>query len=422
MDTSPTTSAIKILASWLTGKEFAERLLEKNSGRINHPQTLELLYGCIRNLSCLELIIAKYCRKSPSTLPKATLLIGIYQLLYTETPDYAVVNNTVLSAKELKTVSAGLVNGVLRNIARNKETCHKAIEEAPIYIRKSHAKEFVTHLTAAFGEEKSTAILDENNSIPQTFAIPLPYTDTDCARKIIAEWKYVGIEALPTTDNAIPIPHGVTISKLPGYDKGTFIIQDPATLNPIRLLSPVKGETILDCCAAPGGKTMQIASSLNGNGLVIASDKYEQRLRTLSANAERSGLTGIIRTLAIDATKATYITAIKDILGNRKLSAVLADVPCSNTGVFRRRIDAKWRWSLEETMRLQGEQLAILQNIARLNPERIVYSTCSIDPIEDENVVRLFLNDNKDYILSKESKLIQSSDGDGSYAALLIRK
>lgn len=411
-------AAITALAKWLRTQMFPDRLLADGQG-----QALEITYGVIRNKTALEHVVSKFCRKPPSPLPRAALLAGAWQLLFADgIPDYAAISETVDAARSVHAGSPGFVNAVLRAILRSRDALRAELAAAPLPLRASHPEEIVQRWTTVFGGEAAADICAADNLVPATTAVALPFSDAAKTAGLLARWKAAGIDAAFSDANpaAITIPHGVRIETLPGFSEGAFIIQDPATLQSLRLLAPKPGESILDACAAPGGKAMQLAASVGKTGRVFAFDASVHRLGRLRANAARTGFGDVISCGEADATTPAVAAELRGAVPD----AILADVPCSNSGVFRRRPDARWRWTPGETTRLATLQLAILTNLATLGAGRLVYSTCSIDPEEDEDVVRRFLESPSGtrYQLADEVKTLPSPASDGSYAALLLAR
>lgn len=420
-------AAISALAKWLRAGTFPSRSLPASS-----PFALEIANGVLRNLSALDFAIARLCRRKPDAAARAVLLAGLWQLLYgNNIPAYAAINETVEAAKRIKSVSVPFVNGVLRNAARNAKSLLEAIAAAPLHIAASHPEEIVRRWTVIFGEETARRLCESGQGIPPVTAFPLPFRDETAAAELAASWREAGIDAgITEKGRGLVVPHGVEIDKLPGYAEGRFIIQDCATLLSVGILEPKRGETVLDCCAAPGGKTMQIASLVGEEGRVIALDDSAPRLSTMRENLRRTRLDDRVGTAVCDATSQE----LAERLRGRRIDAILVDAPCSNSGVFARRPEARWRWSAEETKRLAGVQLAILENVARLGAKRIVYSTCSIDPEENGQVVERFLASEAGagYRLVRSETLLpiagEAWDGgrflpndwhDGAFAALL---
>ena len=410
-------AAIAALAKWLRTGLFPDRLVPEG-----HPLAMEILLGTLRNLRAADWAVARFCRKPPGPLPKAALLVGAWQLLFAESvPDYAAVSETVAAARLAHAGAPAFVNAVLRAIARERAPLLAELAAAPLALRTSHPDELVRRWTSAYGDEAAAAACAADNLAPSPTAVPLPFLDGDAPARLLARWREAGIDArpCPADQAAIVLPHACPVERLPGYAEGAFAIQDPATLAALRLLAPQSGEAILDACAAPGGKALQLAAAVGPTGRVIALDASSARLGRLRENAARARLDDRLEIGQADAASPD----LADVLGGRRPDAILADVPCSNSGVLRRRPDARWRWSPEETSRLARLQLAILSNLAALGAGRIVYSTCSIDPVENEEVVTAFLSSpaGTGYALAGTRCLLPSPDADGAFAARLVR-
>jgi 16S rRNA (cytosine967-C5)-methyltransferase len=218
----------------------------------------------------------------------------------------------------------------------------------------------------------------------------------------------------------IVLPRGVAIPDVPGYQEGHFFVQDPSCSEAIRLLDPRPGERILDACAAPGGKLMLAADRMRGEGQLVAADRHADRMGPLRENLARMGWKNI-RTAQADARSYKDLHAALD---HQPADAVLLDVPCTNTGVLRRRPDARWRFTEERLTTQTATQKEILNAAAHcLKPGgRIVYSTCSLEPEEDEGLVAAWSASAPEFRLADEVKRVPPADGiDGAYAALLVR-
>jgi len=201
------------------------------------------------------------------------------------------------------------------------------------------------------------------------------------------------------------------LNSLPSFRDGWFYLQDPSTLLAPALLGAQPGETILDLCAAPGGKTTFIAQQMHNTGKIIAQDLDQNRLKLVKENCTRLGVICVEPMLpsTFDLRPSTF---------NR----ILVDAPCSNTGVMRRRVDLRWRISPEEISRLQKTQLELLRQAAtKLKPDGVlVYSTCSLEPEENSELVKQFLAAQPDFKLEAERQLLPFADGvDGAYVARL---
>ena len=197
------------------------------------------------------------------------------------------------------------------------------------------------------------------------------------------------------------------------FKEGLFYIQDPSTLLAVAELDPKPGESILDLCAAPGGKTTFIAQRMQNRGRITAQDVQPERLELIRENYARLGVT------CVEASAAPSGVLVNPA---KKFDRILVDAPCSNTGVMRRRIDLRWRIQPEEIQRLRTEQLALLTQAApRLKPGgTLVYSTCSLEPEENSEVVKEFLAAHAQFKLEQERELLPFADAvDGAYVAKL---
>jgi 16S rRNA (cytosine967-C5)-methyltransferase len=205
-----------------------------------------------------------------------------------------------------------------------------------------------------------------------------------------------------------------SVGSLASFRDGWFYIQDPGTLLAVCKLGPQPGETILDFCAAPGGKTTFIAQLMNNQGRIVAQDVLDERLKWIQENCARLGVTCVEAVLpsTLDPRPSTF-------------DRILVDAPCSNTGVMRRRVDLRWRIQPEEIERLRTAQLDLLQQAAtQVKPGGIlVYSTCSLEPEENQEVVKQFLNEHADFKLESEHELLPFADGvDGAYVARMGKR
>jgi 16S rRNA (cytosine967-C5)-methyltransferase len=207
----------------------------------------------------------------------------------------------------------------------------------------------------------------------------------------------------------------VRVESLPGYGQGGFIIQDPAARGAVELLDVQPGQRVLDACAAPGGKTLQIAARLGGKGRLVAMDLHADRLPPLRDNLARAGF-GWVEVATGDAA------APRPASDDWRFDRILLDVPCSNTGVLRRRPDARWRFTARRLAALARTQAAILRNtLAWLAPGgRLVYSTCSLEPEENRDLLDALLRDVPGLrLLGAIDRLPMRDATDGAFAAAL---
>ena len=308
------------------------------------------------------------------------LHVGATQILFLDIPDSAAVDLAVASAKSdpRTTRFSGLVNAVLRNVARNKGDLPQILREtmdAPEWFRE--------RLAAAYGPDRTAAIL----------AMHRIETPTDFTVKSDAEgWaEKLGGRALPTGSVRVGRLQG-PVSDLPGFGEGAWWVQDAAAALPARLLGEIRGLKVADLCAAPGGKTAQLVLA---GASVTALDLSANRLKRLQSNLGR---------LVLQAeTVAADIRAYRPA---QAFDAVLLDAPCSSTGTVRRHPDIPWTKSPEDVVKLAALQRELLDKAVEfVRPGgRIVFSNCSLDPLEGEELVRAFLAERTDVRLDPVSR------------------
>jgi 16S rRNA (cytosine967-C5)-methyltransferase len=219
------------------------------------------------------------------------------------------------------------------------------------------------------------------------------------------------------------------LAGLPSFQAGGFYIQDPSTLLAVRELDPKPGETVLDLCAAPGGKTTFIAQLMQNQGRIIAAEVSRDRLGLLRQNTTRLGITIVESALVGDDGPLQAVTpavATSPLVPMPlHFDRVLLDAPCSNTGVMRRRVELRWRIQPDEIARLRRKQAELLRLAAqcvRLGGT-LVYSTCSLEPEENQEVIAEFQRESPGFQLERERQLLPFADAvDGAYVARLQRK
>ena len=375
-------AAVFALARWILTKEFAPSLLPDGPDR---AFVQDLVYTAIRRLRPLRFVLGKLVSKWPKGELEALLYIGGAQILYMDdVPDFAAVSETVEAAKSARGSSAAVVNGVLRNLIRRREEFIELLKASPLEVRESFPTRLVRRWEERFGEENASALCKIHNEPAETFL----------AR---SDGTYVALE------------RGCKVSSVSGYDEGSFIVQDPAARHAVELLDVHPGERVLDACAAPGGKAVQIA--WRGADLT-ACEVNPNRRRRLEENLARLKLQNV--------KVIGSLPEANDALFNK----VLVDAPCSNTGVFRRRPDARWNWSEEKLSSLVELQSSILEKAASLvSPGGVlVYSTCSNEPEENNAQAAAFLQKHKEFSLLEERESIPFETlQDGAYAAAFVR-
>ena len=412
-------AAARIVGTWLRSGAFPDRMLE--SVLADHGFVLELVHGVVRSFRPLDFIRAQLAPRQPRAELNAYLLVGLYQLLFLDdVEDYAAVNETVSAAKAALGAKAGnMVNAVLRRAQAGEAPLRAKLRQQPAAVRLSHPDLLVERWTRQFGADRAAALCDWDNRRPElALRINLTRTTLDALRLALTG---AGVDCAPHPFDPrrfLRLSHGVRLFDLPGYAEGWFSVQDPSTQIAVDLLAPQPGERVLDACAAPGGKTILAAEALKGQGTLVAMDPSSERLVPLRQNIARLQL-GNIAVVRGDAARPLDLPELAVAF-----DAVLADVPCTNTGVIRRRPDARWRFTAERLYAVCKRQAAILDGIVvRVRPGgRLVYSTCSLEPDENEGQVETWLARHPEFKMAEARRLFPPETGtDGAYAACLTR-
>jgi 16S rRNA (cytosine967-C5)-methyltransferase len=424
----PREIAVEVLSPGPAGQEYVENRLEKAllENRLSAPDrrlVQELVYGVVRAQSTLDwLIDRKTAGRQQKPLLRTLLQLGLYQMFWLDrVPGYAAVNETVeLAKKRGFGPQAGFINAVLRGYGREREQTIALLEslkkDQPA-LGYSHPQWLYDKWLPRFGADKVVQLMDWNNTPPPTYA-RLNILRGNVG-DLMAHWQTEHVEHLPKmcdwldTGTVFELKNHPSLATLPSFQKGLFYLQDPSTLLAVASLAPQPGETILDACAAPGGKTAFIAQCMKNQGRLVAEDMDTMRLKLVEENCTRLGVT-------CATIRPSTLTTPSGELFDR----ILVDAPCSNTGVMRRRVDLRWRLRPEEIARLSRCQSGILRQCAgQLKPGgTLVYSTCSLEPEENQEVVGAFLEENPDFTLAAERGLAPFTDGvDGAYTARLCR-
>lgn len=398
-------AAVSALRAWAKGHDYAETLVDRHANR-NHLSSSDrgllnsILLGVLRHRRLLDHWIGLLRNGKLDHETRDILRVGLYQLLILGIAEHAAVNETVNCARA---PVRGLINAVLRRAIAARKRFAQDLEELPPALRYSHPDWLFKRWKKNFGAEAATILMAWNNEPAPTYLRLNPLRPTDALTPGRPVGEHPGFFEL---EGAVPIDL---------LEAGLVYIQDPATAHAVALLAPKPGETVLDACAAPGGKAALIAAAMQNEGQLLCTDSNEKRLPRLGENLTNLGVT-------ISATAAFDWTNPAPPEWQRKFNAILLDVPCSNTGVLRRRVDARWRLTTEQIDELTRIQHRILQNaLPCLAPGgRIVYSTCSLETAENEQQITNFLAENPGLQLGDSRQALPFRDGtDGAYAALL---
>lgn len=363
----------------------------------------EIVYGVTRRRGTVDWAIAQVATRPIEQIDpyiRNILRSAVYQILYMERiPHSAAVDEAVNLARQYGHEGvAKFVNGVLRNFLRKQPTLpwpDPAQEPTKaLAIQHSHPEWLVEAWSGRFGAEDAVKLMEASNRIPQlTIRINTLKTTRDDAAKALAE---EGVQTEPTPHSPYGlIIHDLTsashLDKLKAMKAGLFAVQDESSMLVAPVVSPQPGQTVIDVAAAPGGKTTHMAELMNNEGKIIAVDVHEHKIDLVEQNARRLGIK-IIEGLCMDARE------IGKLMANRA-DAVLCDVPCSGLGTLARRPDARWRKTPQDVEELVPIQRAILESasLAVKPGGTLVYSTCTIEPRENQEMVAAFIAANPDF-------------------------
>lgn len=379
------------------------------------PFITSLVYGVIDKKLTLDYAINRYSKLKLKKISKYILIIlrmGIYQLMFMDkVPESAAVNESVKLAKRYgHGASAGFVNGVLRSFAKSGIDYPDDKTEY-LSVKYSFPAEMCTKWIKQFGYEFTEELLCSFGTEPKLTLRPnvLKVTAEDLCKKLCDRGLHAEIK-----DKCV-ISQGFDINSDEFYRQGMYTVQDIAAQQASYVLAPQRGDTVIDMCAAPGGKTCHMAELMGNEGVIYAFDVHEHKIELIRKNAERLGIT-IIRPLLSDGRR-------KKEEFTEQADKVLCDVPCSGFGIIRRKPEIKW--NREDTSGLPQLQRSILDTACMYLKRggEIVYSTCTIEKEENEAVTGGFLADNTDFEKLYEKTFYPNiDDTDGFYICKMRRK
>jgi 16S rRNA (cytosine967-C5)-methyltransferase len=361
----------------------------------------ELVYGVYRHLYKIDFFLGRLLSRPLASLKipvKDVIRIALYQLLYLpEIPERAVCYSAVEQIKNSRYQGlAPLVNGVLRAYLRNRNNLTLPDRNPDLLeyltLEYSHPRWLVERWLARFGPERTEQLLTTNNEKPP-WTLRINQHQAPIAT-IITELGQVGVEyspgvLLPEAVHILSLPE--VLEELPLFQAGKIFIQDESSMLVAHLLQPKSGENIVDLCAAPGGKSTHLAELMKDQGKVWSVDDHQHKIELIAANAKRLQLDSIQPSLGDARSFEIPVGGLAD--------AVLVDAPCTGTGVLRRRVDARYRRKPEDILKLVEIQREILSHAAKLvRPGgRLVYSTCSLEPEEDQEQIIWFLANHPEF-------------------------
>ena len=386
-------ATVNALRAWSKGHVYADSLIERHAER-NHLSQADrkfmqaILLGVLRHRSLLDHWIGRFRKGKLDPEVRDVLRVGFCQLLILRIPDHAAIYETVECARK---PVRGLINAVLRKAATTRMKLLRDMSEIDPVTLYSHPAWLFKRWKKSFGKEKAIALMDWNNVPAEPFFRP-------------------NLLSPPPAD--APEPESAQEAVATGH----YYITDPSTAHAPEMLAPKPGETVLDACAAPGGKAIHLAGLMQNQGTLLCTDSNEKRLPRLEENLTRCE----VKIASVETHDWLQPAPEK---WHNHFEAILLDVPCSNTGVLRRRVDARWRihpGDIEELVKIQSQ---ILENaLPCLKPGgRLVYSTCSIDTEENSELVNRIASQHDHLFVSETKQILPFVDQtDGAFAALIL--
>ena len=384
----------------------------------------ELVYGVVKNKLYLDHLLFQLIPNGVKGQKKRTLTLlrmGLYQIIYMESvPDYAAVNETVKLARRYLPGRDGFVNGVLRGYLRKKDQLllpdRKKDPVAYFSVRYSYADWIVRLWLEQYGPEKTEELLAAGNETP-ALSIRVNTLKTEPEElRLGLEKKGYQVSNGKLSERVLFVK-GSGILETEEYRDGLFSVQDESSVLAAETVAAESGDTVLDICAAPGGKSLAMAEMMGNNGLIRSFDIYEHKLSLLKEEAQRLGIT-IIETDINDGLKQR-----EDL--KQAADKVLVDAPCSGLGVVRRKPEIKYRVLDDNGKELSDRQLRMLEISAGYVRQGgiLVYSTCTVNRNENTGVVSRFLKKNRDFELDGSRQLLPGRDEtDGFFICKMRRR
>jgi len=429
-ESSPRRLAVDLLRRWEKGNIFARNLLEAALCESSFPARerafiTNVVNGVIRRKKTLDWLIDSFSpmRRPPSgSILRQILRLSIFQLLYLEkVPPHAVLHQAgELAREDLSSPERAYINALLRKMLKRRDTLPFPSPDDNIRylsVVHSHPEWLIRRWLKRWDPEAVANLCRSDNAPPPIFIrVNRCRIETEeLAKKLKKEG--VTFSMYKNRTNVLTINPRAPISSLPSFRAGYLQVQDVSSLAVVELLDPRPGESVADFCAAPGGKACFIAEKMKGRGKLLAADSSGERLKLLRENFARLGVTG---------AEIIKLNLLKEAARLKNFSAdkILLDVPCSNTGVLRRRVDARWRIDEGDIGRLAARGLELLIAAAGFlrTGGKVVYSTCSLEGEENEEVVKKFLKIKPGFVLIKDEFRLPVEDGGDGYFAAVMEK
>lgn len=403
---SPRKAAFELLCRLEGSDLHADNLLDRQleNGMLKGPDRglfTELVLGQLRKQGTLDHYLSQLLEKPLHKLDKEVLILlrqGLYQLAFLDRiPIHAAVHESVELSKSVAPKAAGLVNAVLRGFLRRRDTLKmpepsvdparwlEAAHSIPRWLGNRWLENFSIDETASLGAASSEAPM-------LTLRVNRLRIKRDDLLDIMTR-SAIDAEPCRYSPDGLKLLGRHQVKELPGFAEGLFCIQDEASQLVAMMLAPEPGESLLDICAAPGGKATHLAEIIGNNGSITATDINQRKIARIRETAKRLGATAINPVIA-DGLSDDYM---KGVVFDR----ILLDAPCSGVGVIRRNPEAKWRLTQNCFSRFAERQRQLLSTASRLvrTGGTILYATCSTEAMEDEGVVEDFLSANSNFVL-----------------------
>jgi 16S rRNA (cytosine967-C5)-methyltransferase len=388
-----------------------------------------LVYGVLENQILLDFRLSQLMKQPLKKVNKKALILlrmGAFQIEFADSvPSYAAISESVNIAKKVCRGLDGFINGVLRAYSRKNGEFNMPEEPAEyLAVKYSYNREIVSMWLDMYGFDMTEALMRSGNAAP-----PLTIrvnTLKTTSQKLCKRLESEGFTAKKISSGnneydrmlekiALNVS-GSGLIESDMYKEGLFSVQDISSMIAISALNPQQGDTILDLCAAPGGKSLFAAELTGDSGQIISCDIHEHKLELMKKAAERLD----IKSMKVMKNDALVFRPEFEEIADK----VIVDAPCSGLGVVRRKPEIKLHTTLKDIENLAGIQLQILENASRYVRKNgmLIYSTCTVSKYENEHVIKMFFQKNKSFYLIKESQLFPNiNNADGFYFTVLQR-
>ncbi|MBV4418731.1 16S rRNA (cytosine(967)-C(5))-methyltransferase RsmB [Clostridium tyrobutyricum] len=376
-------------------------LNKSNLNKKDKSLVTEIVYGTLKYKYAIDCILGGFLKSNLKDMDKFivnVLRISIYQIKYLDKiPDFAVVNEAVELSKKKSSKLSKVVNGVLRNYLRNKQSKY---DKNSNHIDKlcfdySFPKWMVKLFISQYGDENINRILKGLNATPKiTVRVNRLFSDAQTICNELLENGY-SVQSGIICKDSIVINRGSSINENPLFKCGRISVQDESAMLAVTAMDLTNGMVVFDMCSAPGGKSAYAAEIMGNTGQIFAFDIYKNKIKLIEANVERLGIKNIKATLQ---NAEIYNDELKE-----KADRVLIDLPCSGLGIIRKKPEIKWNKNMKQLKDIINIQRNIIKNASKYVKVsgKLIYSTCTINREENEKNVNWFINNNPEFELEK---------------------